>query len=395
MSEHATKEGMTLNKRMRIILILIAVVCFGVALSYPITEYLQKQATESADDWYEQMMEAGRQKAAANATATVTAAPEETPTPAAEPTSADSKATEPVSDVAAVTEPAAAQATLIPTAPDEQEPAATEPQQGSEEPAATEPQQGSESPAVTEPADEPTEEPTPEPSPEPTPDRRANTGAKIWSEVEKIPLDEDNILPQYQELYAVNHDMVGWLTVVNTSSYGSRISYPVMQTEDDTYYLTRDFQHRDNANGLLILDSHCDAFTPSYNLVVSGHNRWNDTMFYNLTSYYNNKRNWQAHKYVQFDSLMEERTYIVFAAFFAADYDEDEEGFRYNADIQYAVDMNLWLAEVDEYKLYDTGVDVRFGDQVLTLTTCNSSKRKNGRFVVVCRRLREGEAMEW
>ena len=91
---------------------------------------------------------------------------------------------------------------------------------------------------------------------------------------------------------------------------------------------------------------------------------------------------------------MERKAYVVFAAFNSADYDENEEGFRYNVDIQYKIDADQWLAEIEENKFYDTGIDVEFGDEFITLTTCDRARRRNGRFVVVARRIREGEKFE-
>ena len=52
------------------------------------------------------------------------------------------------------------------------------------------------------------------------------------------------------------------------------------------------------------------------------------------------------------------------------------------------------LGEVEENQLYDTGIDAEFGDEFITLTTCNRARHRNGRFVVVCRKIREGETFE-
>ena len=91
---------------------------------------------------------------------------------------------------------------------------------------------------------------------------------------------------------------------------------------------------------------------------------------------------------------MERKQYVVFAAFYSADYDEDEEGFRYNVDIRYRLEARKWLEEIENNRLYDTEIDVAFGDEFITLTTCNRARHRNGRFVVVCRRIREGEIFE-
>ena len=118
----------------------------------------------------------------------------------------------------------------------------------------------------------------------------------------------------------------------------------------------------------------------------------NGSMFGNLPKFQEAKY-WDSHKIIEFDTLMERKQYVIFAAFLSADYDEDEEGFRYNADIRYRIDADQWLEEVRENQLYDTGIDVQFGDEFITLTTCYRVKHRNGRFVVVARRIREGETI--
>ena len=231
----------------------------------------------------------------------------------------------------------------------------------------------------------PSPRPTASPTPAPTVDRFVRSGAMPYPDLEKKYLDESKILPEYREIYAMNSDFVGWITIP-----GMNVDYPVVQTEDSEFYLEHDFFGEKNANGQIILDTKCDPYTPSYNLVISGHNMRSGKMFGNLVNYMY-KSFWEKHKLVEFDTLMERNMYVVLAAFFSADYDVDEEGFRYNADIQYAQDTKQWLNEIEENQVYDTEVDAQFGDKFLTLTTCNKSRRKDGRFVLVCRMVREGE----
>lgn len=216
---------------------------------------------------------------------------------------------------------------------------------------------------------------------------RRERKAVPYPEKETVMLETDNILPEYREIYEQNNDLVGWLNIPDT-----QIDYPVLQNEVRDYYLTRDFYGNPNTNGQLILDSACDPWTPSYNLVISGHNMKSGEMFGNLEDYAS-KSYWRDHKLLTYDSLLREGTYVVFAAFYSADYDVDEEGFRYNADIQYRLDAEVWLEEVFANRIYDTGIEAEFGDEFLTLTTC-FYQRENGRFVVVARRVREGEVFE-
>ena len=230
--------------------------------------------------------------------------------------------------------------------------------------------------------------PTPTPEPSPTPDRSIRTDALPYPDKEKVELDESKILPELREIYEINNDLVGWIYIE-----GTVVDYPVVQCQDSDYYLKHDFNGAENNNGQIILDTKCDPYTPSYNLIISGHHMKSGKMFGSMGDFAKQSY-WAKHKIVEFDTLMERKQYVIFAAFYSADYDEDETGFRYNADIQYRKEAEKWLREVRDNQLYDTGVDVDFGDEFITLTTCNRSRHRNGRFVVVCRRIREGEIIE-
>lgn len=230
--------------------------------------------------------------------------------------------------------------------------------------------------------------PTPSPTPSPTPDRSLRDDADTFKDKAKITLDESRILPELRDIYELNHDLVGWLYIEDTN-----IDYPVVQSDDGKFYLKHDFYGRSNANGQIILEDKCDPYTPSYNLVLSGHHMNSGAMFGRL-GYYKDRDYWETHKIVEFDTLMARKRYVVFAAFYSADYDEHEEGFRYSADIQYKLDADMWLAEIQKNKIYDTGIKAEFGDEFITLTTCDHSRRYDGRFVVVARRIREGESIQ-
>ena len=420
-----------MNKGIRILLALVAVVCIGVAISYPIRYEMETRSNTRTMERLTELRQAGLQSAtrtmrwpdeetpdsekqenpvttdetlgaeaqADPLTGTASPAPEanneqsstasDTPTPAAGVQENDGVTAS--DDMSGDAQPKTEGSQMNGAAPRADETRADETH--ADETRANETQadvtQADVTQADADATSVPAATPSPTPQPTPTPDRTIRTGPLPYSMKEKVELDESLILPQYRDMYALNPDLVGWITIQN-----SDIDYPVVQNDDNEYYLRRDFFGEDNKNGQIILEATCDPYTPSYNLVISGHNMRNTSMFSRLVDYFKKQSDWRKHKYVQFDSLMEERMYVVVAAFYAADYDEDEEGFRYSADLQYRIDVETWLGQVKDYQLYDTGIDVEFGDEFLTLTTCNSTRRKNGRFVVICRRLREGEKIE-
>lgn len=130
------------------------------------------------------------------------------------------------------------------------------------------------------------------------------------NEEDPYAVNEDGILVRYADLYAENHDMVGWLTISDTP-----IDYPVMQRKDDAeYYLHRDFNGEYASAGCLFLEKNCDAEKPSDNLIIYGHHMKNGNMFGKLQNYEDEKF-YRAHKAIVFDTVREHREYQVLSVF--------------------------------------------------------------------------------
>lgn len=192
------------------------------------------------------------------------------------------------------------------------------------------------------------------------------------------------ILPEYQSLYEMNSDLVGWIHVP-----GSRINYPVCQTPDDKdYYLYRNFNKEDSKDGCIYVREACDVFTPSDNVVIYGHRMNSGAMFADLMNY-RNKSFWETHQTFTFDTIYERHTYQIIAVFITSG--NLDEGFAYhqfnNAANQ--AEFEGFLKTVHELQLYDTGHTAQYGDMLVTLSTCTPRHEKpdNGRLVVVAKRV--------
>ncbi|MDO4356019.1 MAG: sortase [Clostridia bacterium] len=216
---------------------------------------------------------------------------------------------------------------------------------------------------------QPTESPTPEPTLEPSPT--------------PFVFREDLILAEYRELYEMNSDLIGWLTIE-----GTVIDYPVVQSIDPDYYLTHDFYGNKNSNGMLIMDEHCDVYKPSPSILIHGHNMKNGKMFKDLLKYANESFG-KEHLTIQFDTLVDKRQYQVVAAFYSKLYDEEkgEEGFRYYVNVQDLNSMAYFINGIRTERRYDTGVEFGANDEYIVLSTC-SYHVTDGRFVVVAKRVK-------
>lgn len=189
---------------------------------------------------------------------------------------------------------------------------------------------------------------------------------------------ESGNLLAYDALQQANGDLAGWLLME-----GAEIDLPVMYTpEDPEYYLHRGFDGSYAFSGCLFLGG---DWSPDGNCaIIYGHNMRNGTMFGQL-SRYRTLEYAQEHPLLRFDTLTEEREYAVAAAFYSRAYSQEDSGvFRYyrleGLDQQDAFED--YLRQVRAIALYDTGLDVEFGDRLLVLSTC-SSYTENGRFVVI------------
>ena len=193
---------------------------------------------------------------------------------------------------------------------------------------------------------------------------------------------ENGVLPQYQALWEQNQDLAGWVSIPGTA-----VDYPVMHTAlDEEYYLRRAFDGSDSVSGTPFLAADC--FEGCGNYIVYGHNMKDGSMFAALLSYAE-PAFWEQHPTICFDTLGEEGTYQVLAAFYADVALRDagvEFPFYAYTDLRDADAFAAYMEQVEEAAVYETGVTAEPGGQLLTLSTC-SYHTADGRFVVVAVRV--------
>lgn len=193
---------------------------------------------------------------------------------------------------------------------------------------------------------------------------------------------EESNSAKFAALRDQNSDFIGWISIEGTS-----LDFPVMYAPDNKdFYLRHDFNKEYSVYGVPYLDEKTTlgANDQSENLIVYGHNMKTGTIFGCLTGY-KEADYYAEHPRIQFDTVYGDGTYEVFAAF-SIDVVNDTS-FVYN---QY-VDMdeatyNEYVEEVISRSDVDTGIRPSYGEQLLTLSTCEYSS-DNGRYVVVARKV--------
>ena len=200
----------------------------------------------------------------------------------------------------------------------------------------------------------------------------------VLSDEDMVAEEAAKAYEKYGALYEQNIDFVGWIQID-----GTNINYPVMQTPDNPdYYLKHSFEKTWSDYGVPYLDESC-VIGQSNNLVIYGHHMSNGSMFCDL-ELYSDPAFCMDHPVIRFDTLTSFGEYEVIAVF---RYNTNQETFRYDREVNMDETRFSWFMEqVHARELFSTGKDASFGDQLLTLSTCEYTY-KNGRLVVVARKV--------
>lgn len=173
----------------------------------------------------------------------------------------------------------------------------------------------------------------------------------------EVPIQVD-----FETLRQENREAVAWLYAADTP-----INYPVVQTDDNSYYLSHGFDREKDAGGALFFDyrNHIDA--PDQNLILYGHRMKDDSMFGSLPEYAEASYR-EAHPVMYLITEQQSYRVEVFACrtvradnlqYFETAFDGNE---AYAAYLTKAMGQSYWQAPFGADTAYAT----------LTLVTCST-----------------------
>lgn len=202
---------------------------------------------------------------------------------------------------------------------------------------------------------------------EPLPDGTAITEP----DTEAVPVGLD--LSQLRE---VNADVVCWIEIPGV------LSYPVLQGEDNAYYLSHAWDGEANAAGAVFLDYRASAGLADFHTLLYGHRMRDGSMFGSLKQY-NDADFWRQHPSVYLSDEDGIRRYDIFAA-----YEVGVAEIVYRQDLSSAEDRQELLRFGIDNSVIETGIVPTVTDTIITLSTCTGSGR-NARWVVQAVRCQE------
>ena len=188
-------------------------------------------------------------------------------------------------------------------------------------------------------------------------------GQQITLPAMKNPID-------FVQLQEVNEDIVGWLRVRALD-----ISYPVVQGEDNDFYLHRTFEKTDNFAGCLFMN--CDN-APNYtdqNTIIYGHNMKNGSMFGKLKQF-REEETFNKSKYFWIFTKDLIYQYRIFSAYVVNKTGLNYQTFFTEDEFEQLLETAYASSEVD-----NSNVTVEKTDRIVTLSTCTGDDAT--RFVVL------------
>ncbi len=183
-----------------------------------------------------------------------------------------------------------------------------------------------------------------------------NKSDPYWDYV-KLPL----ISVDFKELIEKNSDTVGFIKVNNTN-----INYPVVQTDNNDFYLNHAFDKSKNGGGWVYLDYRNDINNLKHNTVIYAHGRKNNTMFGSLKNavkkewYENNSNHVINISTPEVDSLWQ-----VISV-----YTIPTETYYLTTNFGTEENHQKFIDTILSRSVYNFNTQVNTNDKLLTLSTC-------------------------
>ena len=206
-----------------------------------------------------------------------------------------------------------------------------------------------------------------------TQERQESVSSKIGNLYQKYGMTDIKDI-NFNDLRETNSDVKLWIMVD-----GTNINYPVVQTDNNDYYLKHNILKRRSTDGWIYLD-YRNNMNNDKNTIFYGHNLLNKTAFGSVSkmftkNYFNNSNH---EIYVIDDNNI--YVYKVFSIYYSkpvTDY----------LQIEFYDDEYLdFLNGLKSKSKFDFGVDLSVEDKIITLSTCTDDN--SGRKVVHAKQIR-------
>ncbi|MCU6795442.1 class B sortase [Paenibacillus sp. WQ 127069] len=168
------------------------------------------------------------------------------------------------------------------------------------------------------------------------------------------------IRPAFRGLLDVNTDIVGWLNIAGTS-----VDDPIVQAQDNDYYLDRNYKKEASRSGSIFMDYRNTIMANDMNTILYGHRMKNGSMFGALKAY-GDRYFFDNHRTFRYDTLYKSYNVEIFSFYYTTtDFNYIETAFSDDADYL------SFLHSVQNKSIHKTDIVLNEPEPILTLSTCD------------------------
>ena len=200
-------------------------------------------------------------------------------------------------------------------------------------------------------------EPTEKPEPTNNPAQESTDKEDAPPEPTEPPVDWPVV--DFEGLLEINSDCVGWIMIEDTA-----VNYPIVQSEDNSYYLNRLFDGTWNIVGSIFLDYRVSADFSYRNSPIYGHRMNDGSMFADLL-HYREQEYYDLHPTGYL--LTPGKNYQI--EFFAGVL-EPMDGSAWDYEFDSDEEFEGWIQSAKEKSCFESDVNPEVTDKIVTLSTC-------------------------
>ncbi len=240
----------------------------------------------------------------------------------------------------------------------------------------------------------------------PIPGTTASTSSSATSEPAEETEEPINVTPvvntplnvNFDALLAENPDTRGWIKIT-----GTYLNDVVVQGKDHEEYLTKAFDGSESISGTIFSHKNNKWDGTDQNIILFGHNMMNGDRFASVRYYIPNDASREPIAFYKVHPTIMlatpdggSQTYKIFAGVLANTQEQYGEVFKYvnKTSFKSQEDFNNFIINVMDRSWFYTDVDLQYGDQLLTLSTCYwpLGEEVDTRWVIFARKVRPGES---
>lgn len=184
---------------------------------------------------------------------------------------------------------------------------------------------------------------------------------------------------KWKELYELNPDYIGYMKFDS-----GIIEQPIVQTNDNKYYLSHSFDNSWNTKGTIFMDA-SNQLTDT-NLIIYGHN-----VYYDNTAMFSPLERITDDDFLRSNNTLKiwyEKEEVSYQIIYFYSFDTGDYGI-YDYQLRNFVseeEFDEWIRYVDERNLIESEANIGFGDKFITLQTCRKYDPDH-RLIILCKEI--------